>query len=348
VSPLTESPRFAVIVGAFGRKEYLLRAVRSVRAQTLPRECIELVVSKDFADPEVDRALEASGATIFSDPEGVIGRKQRNALAVSTAPWVTFLDDDDELEPERLARVAEVVRAHPEVGFYRCRVSVIGRDDAPIPRERWRTHEVDRGFDELGAVCLAPDRPNDAFEIGTRRTFATFSSSSMTFRRELLDGEVGEVFQRSYVADTFLYLAAALRPVGLFLDDRRLTRYRHGGWSMTNDPRWFPRAVAGLTDMAELAERHGRTDFARYFRELAAHYGRLQLGQAITLAIDAGAPRRDVARGTAAYLRCLGAHRAERRLTLDTWAAALYGLGYPVAPSAVWRLARRWITAGRP
>jgi hypothetical protein len=314
----------------------------------VPRERIELIVSKNFTDPEIDRALEASGARLFFDLEGVIGHKQWNAMAVSTAPWVTFLDDDDEFEPERLARIAEVLAGHPDVGYYRNRVSVIDRTDAPLPRERWRTHEVDRGFDELGPVHLPPEATADAFEIGTRRTVATFGSSSMTFRRELLDGDVGQVFQRSYVADTFLYLAAALRPVGMFLDDRRLTRYRHGGWSMTEDPRWFPRAAASETDMADLAERHGRADFARYFRELADHHGRLGLGQAITLAIAAGAPRREVTRSAAAYLRCLGAHPRERRMALDTWAAALYGLGYAVVPSTIRRLARRRITAGRP
>ncbi len=341
-------PRFAVIIGVYGRKEFVLNAVRSVEAQTIPRDRFEVIVSTNYADPQIDRALEAAGVTIFRDEESLIGRKQARALAVSTAPWVTFLDDDDAFEPERFERLSAVLAAHPDVGYYRNRVRVVDRQGAALPLERWRLHEVDRGFDELGEVYVPAEERQRAYEVGVRRTFATFNSSSMTLRRELLDGEFGEVFRRSYLADTLLFLAAALQPVGLFLDDRRLTRYRHAGWSMMSDPRWYERAVTSEADLADLAARHGRSDFATYFRRLSVHYRRMQLGNGIVGEIAAGGARRSVARRAGEYLRYLAEHPDERQMTIDTWAAGLYGLGYALLPSAVRRLAGARLTAGRP
>ena len=318
-----------------------------MEAQTLPRAQIELGVSKDFVDPELDRDLERAGACLVTDPESRVGRKHWRAMGASTAPWVTFLDDDDEFEPDRLARVAEVIEAHPELGLYRNRVRVIDGEGAPVPPERWRVHERDPGFDQLGAVYLAPDRKASAFEVGTRRTFATFNSSTMTFRRDLLEGEFGDGYQRNHMVDTYLYLVATIRPFGIFLDDRRLTRFRFTGASRTAEPRWFVFGAESNAAMGELAERHGRADFARYFRDLAVHYRRMGLGVALVGSIRDGATRREVARDAGGYLRYLGAHPAERRWTIDTWAAGLYGLAYAIAPTAVRGLVATRITRGR-
>ncbi len=338
--------RQAVVVGAYGRREFLLRAVRSVELQQYPRDRIELIVTKNFKDAAIDRALEAAGATVRFDDAPEVGRWQRRAVAASTAPWVTILDDDDELEPGRLARVAEVAVARPDVAFYRNRVSVIDRGGAPVPPARWRRLESDPGFDTLGEVYLPAGAKDRAFEIGTRRTFATFNSSTMAFRREVLDGDLGAAFDRSWLPDTFLYLAATLGPGGLYLDPRRLTRYRRHDRSATTAPGWFAHAAEAEAEMAAVAERHGHAGFAAYFRQLAVHYARMARGAAVVGAIAARAPRREVARRTGAYLRHLGSHPAERRWTLDTWASGLYGLGYAVFPAAVRRLAAQRITAG--
>ncbi len=340
-------PQFAVIVSAHGRREYLREAVRSVRAQTVPRDRVELVVSKDFEDPDLDRELAAAGAKLLLDPEGRVGRKHWRAMETTTAPWVSFLDDDDAFEPERLARIAEVVRDHPDLGFYRNRVRVIDRLGAPTPIDRWREHEVDRGFDRIGPVYLPSDGKARAFELGVRETFATFNSSSITFRRELLAGDLAGVYQRSAMVDTVLFLAAVIGPFGLFLDDRRLTRFRFTGSSRTAESRWFDLAVSSEAEMADAADRHGLAEFARYFRGLSVHYGRMLRGSTIAAEIARGADRAGVARQALDYLRFLGEHPAERRWTVDTWAAGLYGLGYAVAPGAVRRLAAARITAGR-
>lgn len=342
---MTADPAVAVVVGAWNRREFLLSAVRSVAAERTTAGDVELVVTKNWADPTIDAALGDLGATVLRDDEPVIGRWLRRAVAATHAPWVMLLDDDDEFAPGRLARFAELRARHPEMGFYRCRVAVIDRAGAPVPAARWRRHETDDGFAAVGARYFPPGGKAELFEVATRRTFATFNSSSMAFRRELLDGAIGAAFERTRIPDTFLFLAGALGPSGVFLDDRRLTRFRFYGASTTSEARWYDWAATSEAEMATLASERGADDWAGWFRGLAVHHGKMLRGASLMERIDGGGDRREIARRTAEYLRYLAAHPAERAWNVETWAAGAYGAAYLLAPDAARRLARRRITS---
>ncbi len=164
--------------------------------------------------------------------------------------------------PSRLERVLEAFRQHPDIGFYRNRVNVIDAAGRPIPPDRWRVHEHDVGLDASGPVHVPPDGKADLLTLGTRTTTSTFNSGTMAIRRELLDGDVGDAFDEARIsADTFLFLAAALSPHGLFLDDRRLTRFRFYGGNTTRETFWLGLTADSLASMSGLAARHGRPGF---------------------------------------------------------------------------------------
>jgi len=344
VSP---EPEIAVVVGAYARTEFLRSAVRSLLGQTLARDRFEIVVTKNFRDAPLDAELSAAGAQVLFDEEPQIGRWLRRAVRATRAPWVTFLDDDDEYDPGRLARLLEVVGRYPALGLYRNRVTVIDRTGGPIPSERWRRHETDAGFDTLGPVYVPPDGKADLFELATQRSFATFNSSTMAIRRDLLEGPLGDAFEGTRIPDTFLFLIGAIAPAGLFLDDRRLTRFRYYGASVTSEVRWYGHATVSEAEMARVADRYHEPRWAAWFRELSVHHDRMLRGGTLMERIAAGAGRSEVGRLAREYFRYLGDHPGERRPTVDTWAAGLYGLGYVVAPGTVRSVARARITAGR-
>ncbi len=338
-------PEVAVILGDYSRRRYLRFALASLAAQTLPRERFEIVVTKNYLDPELDRALAADGATVLFDEEPRIGRWLRHAVNACRAPIVTFLDDDDEFEPERLARLLEVFAQHPDLGFYRNRVSVIDREGRPIPFAAWRPHEQDLGFDRLGAVYLAPGDKARLLELATRTTHATFNTSSMALRRELLDGDLGDGFEMTQLEDLYLFLTGVLAPSGVYLDDRRLTRFRFYSGNVSRMVRWLGYAEWSYRDMAQVADRHGRPDFGTWLRAQSVHYGRMYRGSSLVARIAARGDRREVAQRTADYLRFLGRHPKERAWTLDTWAAGAYGIAYVGLSSLVARFARRRLLA---
>ncbi|HTT45028.1 MAG TPA: glycosyltransferase family 2 protein [Thermoplasmata archaeon] len=338
-------PEVSVIVGAYNRQKYLPIAVRSLLAQTLERDRFEVVVIKNFWSEAGDRELAEVGATVLFDDERRIGRWLRHAVRVARAPIITFCDDDDEFEPARLARVLEAFGEHPDLGFYRNRVTVIDAEGRPTPPAQWRSHEVDVGFDTLGPVYRPAGEKADLLDLATSKTHATFGTSTMALRRELLDGELGDAFERTQLEDLFLFLTGALSPSGVFLDDRRLTRYRFYAGNVTHVIRWLDHATKSERDMAEIAARHGRPDFAGWLTARAVNHERLYLGGSLVEQVGAGAPRRDAAHRTAEYLRFLARHPEERAWTLDTWAAGIYGLSYLAVPPLARRVARARLAA---
>src|SRR5580693_6524934 len=103
----------SAVIPTRGRPELLLRAVRSVLAQTL-RE-IEVVVVIDGEDPATERALaefvrEDSRIRVIALAMSVGGSDARNrGAAAASGEWIAFLDDDDEWLPDKLQRQLEAV-----------------------------------------------------------------------------------------------------------------------------------------------------------------------------------------------------------------------------------------------
>lgn len=338
-------PQVAVILGDYSRRAYIRAALRSLATSTLPRDRYEIVVTKNYRDPELDRELEERGAVVLFDEEPRIGRWLRHAVNACRAPVVTFLDDDDEIEPERLARIVEVFARYPDLGLYRNRVSVIDREGRPIPFERWRPHERDEAFDRLGALYLPVPEKGRLLELATRTTHCTFNTSSIALRRDLLDGDLGDGFEATQLEDLYLFLTGVLASRAVFLDDRRLTRFRFYAGNVSRKVRWLGHAEFSYRDMAVIARRHGRPDFAEWLSHQSVHYGRMFRGSTIVERITENAPRREIAQRTGEYLRFLAQHPEERAMNLDTWAAGVYGLTYVGWPAVTARLAKARLTA---
>src|SRR5262245_39993346 len=100
------SPKVAVVIPVFNRPEGVARAIRSVLTQTF--QDFELVVVDDGS---TDRTTDAVAA--IRDHRIRLVRHERNCgggatrntgIRASTAPFVAFLDSDDEWMPTKLER----------------------------------------------------------------------------------------------------------------------------------------------------------------------------------------------------------------------------------------------------
>ncbi|HLK22868.1 MAG TPA: glycosyltransferase [Bryobacteraceae bacterium] len=114
-------PLVSVIIPTFQRPQLVLRAVRSVLAQTM-RE-LELIVVVDGGDPAT---LEALGSIADSRlrvkplPKKIGSAGARNAgVAEAQSRWIAFLDDDDEWFPRKvemqLEAAEQATSPHPIV-----------------------------------------------------------------------------------------------------------------------------------------------------------------------------------------------------------------------------------------
>jgi glycosyltransferase involved in cell wall biosynthesis len=339
---MEDRPRISVVVGAFRRERFLTAAVRSVLAQTLPRDDIELLVTKGFVSGPVDRFLEDHRVRALQDDDPHIGPWLWRAISATSAPLVAFLDDDDLYEPGRLARVVEVFRDHPDVGYYRNRVNVVDADGNPLPTRYWGRHEVDAELDTTGPVLIPPSEKVARLPT-LKKTYPLFNSSSIVIRRELLDGEMAERFRETQNPDPFLLLAAVVSPFGLFLDDRRLTRYRRHPENVTNTVWALRHGFRDSVRLAELAERLAPREYADWLRPRSVRIEKRLWTESIAAAVAGRAARREVVSLASGYLHFLQRHPEERKADAPTWAAPGYGMTYVLMPA----LAQRALRAAR-
>ncbi|MEV6969363.1 glycosyltransferase family 2 protein [Hamadaea sp. NPDC051192] len=107
------SPRVSAVIPTFGRPELVVRAVRSVLAQTMAD--LEVIVVVDGPDEATGQALAGLGDSrlrVIELPEKGGAQNARNTgVRAATAPWTAMLDDDDEWLPQKLEKQLAAAQA---------------------------------------------------------------------------------------------------------------------------------------------------------------------------------------------------------------------------------------------
>jgi glycosyltransferase involved in cell wall biosynthesis len=120
------APRVSVVLPAYDEPEFLVDAVRSVRAQTMPD--FELLVVDD-GSPREDAIREAFREAAAGDPRARLirqvnagGSAARNrGIAEARGAWIAFLDHDDRWLPRKLeAQLAAADAADERPGLVFC------------------------------------------------------------------------------------------------------------------------------------------------------------------------------------------------------------------------------------
>ncbi|WP_141698959.1 glycosyltransferase family 2 protein, partial [Candidatus Marithrix sp. Canyon 246] len=112
-SKQSNRPLISVIVRTQNRPHLLAKALQSIAAQTYP--LVETVVVNDGGSDVADvvsrfKSLISQGVQLI-EHEQIRGRSAaaNSGLQAARGVWVSFLDDDDSLEPEGLARLAKFI-----------------------------------------------------------------------------------------------------------------------------------------------------------------------------------------------------------------------------------------------
>jgi glycosyltransferase involved in cell wall biosynthesis len=107
----SDSPKLAVVVACYNYKSYVERAIRSVLDQG--RDDCELVVVDDGSTDGSWEVICGTGAPAFKVENGGARRACLFGLDKTTAPFILFLDADDELKPGALGSIID--RLDPSV-----------------------------------------------------------------------------------------------------------------------------------------------------------------------------------------------------------------------------------------
>ena len=122
-----DTPQVSVVIPLYNKAEYILRAVRSVLAQTC-RDFELIVVNDGSTDDGVNvvKSCKDRRVRLISQRNAGPGAARNRGLHVARAPLVTFLDADDEYSPLFLQWSLDRLAEHP-----RCVMSICGHFRGP-------------------------------------------------------------------------------------------------------------------------------------------------------------------------------------------------------------------------
>lgn len=208
------TPLVSVIIPCYEQARFVTAAVESVLSQTYPQ--VEIIVVDDGSTDDPQAALAAHNASIqFIRQENRGLAAARNAgFHRAHGDYLFFLDSDDQLLPDALARHVTLLESHPDYALTYSAWQQVSEDDREV-------YGIVRP--NISGHCLEP--------LLLRRFF--FFASSALVRRGCLEqvGLFDEAILWGEDADLWTRLAYAGFAFG-YLDDP-LTRYRVHARSMT-------------------------------------------------------------------------------------------------------------------
>jgi len=233
--------RVSVVIPCYNGERFIVQAVQSALGQTY-RDLEVIVVDDGSKDGSAAllRAIPDSRVRVVTQANAGVSAARNAGVAVSSADYVAFLDQDDLWFPDKLARQLPIIDTAADLGlvYADCEIAtdgdvVVGRvsDRAPLRRGRQ--------FEELIVDTRVP-------------------LSTMLMRRAVFDAVGGFRPKFRYVEDLDLLLRVAARHSIDFVD-APLARYRVHAASVT---RTLGLEVA-TRELVELCEEWMARDAAR-------------------------------------------------------------------------------------
>jgi len=206
--------KVSVIIPTHNRPQRLANAIRSVLAQT--EKDLEIFVVDDGSDDDAAErvVLQFNDRRVryvrVAHPQGPAAARNVG-LIKSAAPYVAFLDDDDEWLPEKLERqLSMLARDAQPVGVYTARFTI----------------------DERRGTTTATRFPGRFLARAGRNIVTT---SSILLKRSCFD-VVGLFDEALFVAEDFdMWIRIAERFDLIYLDEPLVTYFVHSGYRLTED-----------------------------------------------------------------------------------------------------------------
>ncbi len=165
----------AAIIPTHDRASWVLRAVRSVLAQTRPPEQV-IVVDDGSSDGTAELlARETPEVVVVRQARRGVSAARNRGIAAASTPWLAFLDSDDEWLPEKLERQLDALAENPDHVLCHTEEVWIRRGNQVLPR---RIHKKRGGW--IFEECLERCAISPSAAIVHRRVFdaiGTFDES---------------------------------------------------------------------------------------------------------------------------------------------------------------------------
>ncbi|MCW1302721.1 MAG: glycosyltransferase, partial [Candidatus Rehaiarchaeum fermentans] len=198
----------SVIVTEYNKRGYLKYALSSVFNQTLDKSLYEVILTKKEEDKEVDDYARKNGAKIIYDETSRLGERIYNAMQESKGDIITFLEDDDMYNENRLKVVYNAFKDRRIGGF---RNSLIF---------------IDKSGNKIKEEELKEDVLLNLKTYNYRKNYPDiFNNSSIALRRDIIDDDLKSI---ELSVDTYYAITSICNQnyEGYYLSKEKLTIYR--------------------------------------------------------------------------------------------------------------------------
>ena len=142
-------PAVSIILPVYNRKHLIMRAVRSVEAQTFADW--ELLIIDDGSTDGLEHLIlphvnEKPRWRYMKHSNRGLAASRNIGIHAALGGFVTFLDSDDEYKPDHLQKRVDFFRRHPRVDFIHGGIELVG------PPE---THWVQDAFDPAKLIHIS-------------------------------------------------------------------------------------------------------------------------------------------------------------------------------------------------
>lgn len=207
--------KISVIVMAYNRDIYLEDALKSIVIQTLEREFFEVIVIKNFTTSRLEKIIsdQKFRSIIIERP---VSAPEMLTIAIDQArnDIISFLEDDDLFEPDKLRRVFDVFNSEEDLVFHRNSVNIFFSGHANKSETVIRNPVLERPIEIKG--------PNYSKKIVYYN--AAFNLSSMSILKSVI--EIHHFERLSTNQDMFFLFNALHTKRTILLDSMVLTKTR--------------------------------------------------------------------------------------------------------------------------
>jgi glycosyltransferase involved in cell wall biosynthesis len=166
---MTTLPTVTVVIAAYNAGAFVREAVQSVLRQSLTN--VELIVVDDGSTDDTQQVLSSvsdSRLTVLLQKNSGVSAARNAGLTIACAPYVFFLDADDVLVPDALARmVATLDRMPQHVACFAHHIKIAedGSELSTPADLRWKLFPgvdtlrqlIAKNFIVCGAICIRTD-----------------------------------------------------------------------------------------------------------------------------------------------------------------------------------------------
>lgn len=330
----SEQPVISVIVVSYHtRKEFLRNAIISLNYQTLSKHLFEIIVVKDYADQEIEEMAKESKlfSIILGDEEFQnVGMKFSEGIKVARGTVVTFLEDDDYYDKERLEKIYESFERRPDAGLYLNGHYFVYDENSKVSGDS-------RYYPRLNSIESTTELHNRVFEH-INVLMADANSSSIAVRRDLMLPYLSELSKNNNTPDWFIILCAVDSMHSVILEKMKLTfvTIHARSLSKTSDTGYhtfmyarsklFLDSSSDFRVMSSILKCRSLKQFALWEMLRYRQWGYI---------FSRNARRKEVAENLAAAIRYLISHEAHPDKLLSAARFALSSLAYLFFPRQI-------------